>query len=204
MFESSYAKNLANPKGFWGLIVSKWLDGSLDLYVDLEKHIDLQGIDSVLEIGFGTGVGLKYFSAKYPWQIYGIDHSGMMLKRALSNNSIGIREGKVHLRRESIEDDRFIIKEKHDLVFGINILCFIFDLPKAIKKLYDCLKEGGNALFFLVGYEAAINQPISSKKYFIKRPEEELLGVFRQVGFRNVSLHEHEQRKGRYFLKASK
>jgi ubiquinone/menaquinone biosynthesis C-methylase UbiE len=64
--------------------------------------LEIQGNDSVLEVGFGPGVGIQLLaeSAKY---VAGIDPSPEMLKQARVRNAHAIDRGRVDLRIGSAE-----------------------------------------------------------------------------------------------------
>lgn len=203
MFEKQYAKSLSNPHGIFGRIVSRWLDHSLELYMDMEQYIRNLNMKNVLEIGYGTGVGIKYFAEKHKWEIDGIDRSKMMWIKAQKKNREAVRQGRICLVCGNIEE-KIIQSEKYDLVFGVNILCFIEDLETVLKRIYSSLQNEGQCLFFIVGEEASRSQAISNTKYFIKRSEAEIVETFERISNLDVSIHEHEQRKGRFFISGIK
>ena len=59
--------------------------------------LEVQPADRVLEIGFGPGVAVAELVRAGAGHVYGIDHSGVMLRQASRRNAAGIRAGRVTL-----------------------------------------------------------------------------------------------------------
>src|ERR1700759_1606046 len=61
--------------------------------------LDVQPADQVLEIGFGPGPTVAELARAGAGHVYGIDHSGVMLRQASRRNAAAIRAGRVTLIR---------------------------------------------------------------------------------------------------------
>ncbi|MDX6422225.1 MAG: hypothetical protein QOG28_6845, partial [Trebonia sp.] len=59
--------------------------------------LDVQPAERVLEIGFGPGLAVAELARAGAGHVYGIDHSGVMLRQASRRNAAAIRAGRVTL-----------------------------------------------------------------------------------------------------------
>ena len=59
--------------------------------------LDVQPAERVLEIGFGPGLAVAELVRAGAGHVYGIDHSGVMLRQASRRNAAAIRAGRVTL-----------------------------------------------------------------------------------------------------------
>src|SRR5215211_837603 len=67
--------------------------------------LDVQPSDRVLEIGFGPGVAIAELASRAPrGQVYGIDHSTVMVGQASRRNAAAIRAHRVLLAHASVEE----------------------------------------------------------------------------------------------------
>src|SRR6266511_3206911 len=66
--------------------------------------LDVQPTDRVLEIGFGPGIAIAELAGRATrGQVYGIDHSEVMVQQASGRNAAAIRAHRVHLAHASVE-----------------------------------------------------------------------------------------------------
>src|SRR5215469_10143360 len=65
--------------------------------------LDVRPADNVLEIGFGPGVAVAELVRAGAGHVYGLDHSGVMLRQASRRNAAAIRAGRVTLVRASVD-----------------------------------------------------------------------------------------------------
>jgi SAM-dependent methyltransferase len=65
--------------------------------------LDVRPTDRVLEIGFGPGLAVAALARAGAGHVYGIDHSGVMLRQASRRNAAAIRAGRVTLIRASAD-----------------------------------------------------------------------------------------------------
>src|ERR1700760_717490 len=59
--------------------------------------------DRVLEIGFGPGLAVAALVRAGAGHVYGIDHSGVMLRQASRRNAAAIRAGRVTLTEAAVD-----------------------------------------------------------------------------------------------------
>ena len=61
--------------------------------------LGVQPADQVLELGFGPGVAIAELARTGAGHVYGVDHSGVMIRQASKRNAAAIRAGRVTLIR---------------------------------------------------------------------------------------------------------
>ncbi len=111
--------------------------------------LDIQPTDTVLEVGFGAGQGIKLAAEKVSdGRIMGIDHSKMMVRVATRRNAQAVKAGRVVLSQGNItalpfEDQYF------DKIMTIHTMYFWSEPYKALSELYRVLKPGGRVVITL-------------------------------------------------------
>ena len=80
--------------------------------------------DQILEIGFGPGVAVAELVRAGAGHVYGIDHSGVMLRQASRRNAAAIRAGRVTLIRASVDQLPPALDGPFDAIVAVNSLAF--------------------------------------------------------------------------------
>ncbi|GIN22650.1 class I SAM-dependent methyltransferase [Siminovitchia fordii] len=130
------------PEGLLGSIA-----GKLMANVGTEKNewtirlLNIQKDDTVLEIGFGPGIGIEFTSKIIQdGKIVGIDYSEKMLQQARKRNKDGIKKGKVELILADVQDlPPFNLP--FDKVFSINSIIFWKDPVKTLMDIRALMKK---------------------------------------------------------------
>jgi SAM-dependent methyltransferase len=99
--------------------------------------------DQVLEIGFGPGVAIAQLARAGAGHVYGIDHSGVMLRQASRRNAAGIRAGRVTLVRASVDEIPPDLDGPFDAILAINALAFWPAPAQRLAELRQRLAPGG-------------------------------------------------------------
>ncbi len=86
--------------------------------------LDVQPADQVLEIGFGPGLAVAELARAGAGHVYGIDHSGVMLRQASRRNAAAIRAGRVTLIRASVDQLPPALDGPFDAILAVNSLAF--------------------------------------------------------------------------------
>lgn len=105
--------------------------------------LDVQPTDHVLEIGFGPGVAVAELVRAGAGHVYGIDHSGVMLRQASRRNAAAIRGGRVTLMRASVDGIPAALEGPFDAVLAVNSLGFWPAPAERLAELRRRLKPGG-------------------------------------------------------------
>ena len=105
--------------------------------------LDVQRDDRVLEIGFGPGLAIRELGRlASEGYVCGIDHSGLMLRRAKRLNAEGLRRGVVDLRLGSAEDLP-LFDEPFDKILAVNSTMFWREPVARLAELRRLLRPGG-------------------------------------------------------------
>jgi ubiquinone/menaquinone biosynthesis C-methylase UbiE len=106
--------------------------------------------DSVLEIGFGPGVGIELLSAR-AHRIAGADPSAEMLRQARRRNAAPISEGRVELCQASAEHMPFQAAS-FDKALAVNSMQLWPDVPAGLRELSRVLAQGGRVALAFTTY----------------------------------------------------
>jgi ubiquinone/menaquinone biosynthesis C-methylase UbiE len=111
--------------------------------------LDIQPADTVLEVGFGAGRGIKLAAEKASdGRVMGIDLSDVMVRVATRRNARAVKAGRVVLSQGNVtalpfEDQQF------DKIMTIHTFYFWPEPPQAISELQRVLKPGGRLIITL-------------------------------------------------------
>jgi ubiquinone/menaquinone biosynthesis C-methylase UbiE len=98
--------------------------------------------DSVLEVGFGPGVIIQRLSKlASAGHVAGIDPSREMVEQARARNAIAVREGRVELRRGSVESLPFD-DNTFDKALAINSMQVWSDRRAGLTEMRRVMKPG--------------------------------------------------------------
>jgi SAM-dependent methyltransferase len=105
--------------------------------------LDVQPTDRVLEIGFGPGLAVAELTRAGAGHVYGIDHSGVMLRQASRRNAAAIRAGRVTLINASAEQLLATLDGPFDAILAVNSLGFWPAPAERLAELRRRLAPGG-------------------------------------------------------------
>ena len=176
------------PNGFLGKVISNlMIIGNRSAYENMIKYLTIKSNDKIQEIGYGPGIGIGLISERYEsCEIFGVDFSQLMHKRASKRNSKFIKNNRVHLMYgDFIENE--LSTTGFDKIFCINVVYFWDDLQKPFEKVNSLLKDDGTFCLYMAGKDE-LNK-----------------AKFTKDGLKSSGFHEidHNFRKG-YFIKAKK
>jgi ubiquinone/menaquinone biosynthesis C-methylase UbiE len=142
--------------------------------------LDVQPTDRVLEVGFGPGVAVTELARRATdGQVYGIDHSEVMVRQASRRNAAAVRAGRVHLSRAPV--DRLpSFGEPLDAILAVNTVGFWPDPVQRLAELRRLLRPAGRI--------ALVSQPRcpGATRDTTTRAADELQGLLTQAGFARV------------------
>ena len=123
--------------------------------------IDLLGIqpyDSVLEVGFGPGVGIELLAKSVSGgYVAGVDPSKEMVEQATARNVKAIESGRVDLRYGSVESLPFE-DNTFNKALAINSMQVWPDAVAGLREMRRVMKPGGR---IALGFTAYSGQPKS-------------------------------------------
>ena len=137
----------ANPSGFVGGMITKiWSNYFTDLYAWGLTHVDLNSGDTILDVGFGGGSGIKYLLEQNGAdRIYGIDVSKESLKTATGINQSAVDAGRVLLSLGDVAQMDFE-NASFDIVIAAQSHIYWEELHEGLKECYRTLNTGGRFL----------------------------------------------------------
>ncbi|MGD0246806.1 MAG: methyltransferase domain-containing protein [Streptosporangiaceae bacterium] len=99
--------------------------------------------DRVLEIGCGPGLAVAGLARAGAGQVYGVDHSAVMLRQAARRNAAAIRTGRVTLIRASADELPAALDGPFDAILAVNSLGFWPAPADRLAELRRRLGPGG-------------------------------------------------------------
>jgi SAM-dependent methyltransferase len=105
--------------------------------------LGVQPADQVLEIGFGPGLAVAALARVGAGHVYGIDHSGVMLRQAARRNAAAIRAGRVTLINASVDQLPPALDGPFDAILAVNSLGFWPAPAERLAELRRRLAPGG-------------------------------------------------------------
>jgi ubiquinone/menaquinone biosynthesis C-methylase UbiE len=146
------------PKGILGklggIIMARTNQKCAAWVIDL---LDIQSNDSVLEVGFGPGVGIQLLarsaSAGY---VAGVDYSEEMVAQAIARNVKAIESGRVDLRHGSVESLPFE-DQTFDKALAINSMQVWPEAVTGLREVRRVIKTGGRIALGFTPYSGQPN-----------------------------------------------
>jgi SAM-dependent methyltransferase len=105
--------------------------------------LDVRPASQVLEIGFGPGLAIAELARAGAGHVYGIDHSGVMLRQASRRNAAAIRAGRVTLINASASQIPPALDGPFDAILAVNSLAFWPAPAERLAELRRRLAPGG-------------------------------------------------------------
>jgi SAM-dependent methyltransferase len=188
------------PEGFLGIIISNlMIAGNKSAYKTLIKDLAIQPGDKILEIGYGPGIGVELISKRYEADMYGIDFSELMYKRAAKRNKKFIKDNKVHLFfGDFVGTD--INLSGFDKIFCLNVVYFWDDLQKPFEKIKSLLRNGGVFCFYMENKDNLDRARFTKDDIFNKYSIEHILAILKSCGFNEIEYYY----KNGFYIKAKK
>ena len=105
--------------------------------------LSVRPADRVLEVGFGPGVAVAALVRAGAGHVYGVDHSGVMLRQASRRNATAIRAGRVTLVNASVDQLPAALDGPFDVILAVNSLGFWPAPAERLADLRQRLASGG-------------------------------------------------------------
>ncbi len=154
---------------------------------------------SILDIGCGGGSLIKYLIKKNKkYKLFGLDHSGEMVRLSKNVNRESIKSGQVFIACSSVTELPFE-NESMDIVTANETVQFWPDIDESFAEIYRVLIKDGR--FFIINRYP----PVGSKwwKMAKLKNENDFSCAFLKAGFKQIDL-DLKTRKGWIIAKAVK
>lgn len=156
--------------------------------------LELKDRDHVLEIGFGTGTGVREACLRAgSGTVDGIDISLEMLKAATRANQPGIRRGAVRL----IQGDACKLPypaNAFDKIYAVNVLYFWDNLESVFREIERSLKPSGTAALYAIQIDDLVKLEPAQTDVFRKYSSEEIVGHLKDAGFVRVRVESRKEK----------
>ncbi len=181
------ASQFRKPSGIAGVLVARIMDiANGPIYRKMVETLHVTEEDSVLEIGFGSGIAMKTILRTVPrCRVDGIDFSPLMYRRGEKRNRACIRQGRARLMLGDFADSN-LEGQSYSKIYAINVVYFWPDLPSAFGKIRHLLKPGGRVGLYVTHEKDMEKLVFTRSSVFNNRPIEDLLGALREAGFESV------------------
>ncbi|XP_039605982.1 uncharacterized methyltransferase YdaC-like [Polypterus senegalus] len=210
MLLNKLTQQLGHPtQSLIGWLVKRFLEKkNWVLEANAAKLAQIQPNNTVLEVGFGPGLGLQEalrYLTDSNGKLYGLDYSEYMYKMATRRLQEQIASGKVQLILGSVEDIP-LPDCSVDRVFHCNCYYFWPDLKKCSAELHRVMKSEG--LMVATVNLAYIKKNVSKGLLQGKTWQPEIyMDAILATGFKDVHIKDMEHRNFKYkaiFATASK
>ena len=173
------------PKGAAGSIVG-WLmawinDEPNRLAVDA---LDPRPGETVLELGFGPGWGLRTIAARTRGtRVYGVDHSMRMLEQATQINEVAVSRGRMVLVQGPFSPLPWIDEMFHKVLL-VNVVYFFDADGRDISEVYRVLRSGGRLVIYVTARETMEKWPFAGPDTHRTFDAGDLANLLENAGFR--------------------
>jgi trans-aconitate methyltransferase len=161
---------------------NKWL------VQEIATHLP-DGVERVVELGPGPGVGLEEVLGKFPAaRVWGVDLSPEMLSQSRRRNIEQANAGRLVLIEGGVESLQAL--EPIDLVMAAHVVYFWHAPAEPLAQIYRALRPGG---VLALGYQLRLNMPPPAQKNFPKEghvmydSDGAVSKLLTTAGFKNVS-----------------
>lgn len=175
---------LRHPSGSLGSLVG-WLMALMNdepnrLAVDA---LDLGPRETVLELGFGPGWGLRTIAKRTRGaRVYGVDQSARMIEQARRMNEVAVSSGRMVLVQGPFSPLPWI-DEMFDKALLVNVVYFFDSDGQDMSEVYRVLRSGGRAVIYVTSRETMTKWPFAGPETHKLYDRNELLDLLVDAGF---------------------
>ncbi len=176
------AKQLANPSGFWAVLVARSMNRANRLMYDEALNLlNPAREERWLELGFGSGLHIGELLDRYTIHHYtGTEISSAMLQMAQKANRLAVQAGKVDLKLGA-DSLKSLNTASYDSILSINTVYFWTNPDTVLQNLYKLSKPGGKLVLAWNSTEFLAKQ--SYARQFQKYSLKELQAKVEQQGW---------------------
>jgi ubiquinone/menaquinone biosynthesis C-methylase UbiE len=181
------AQQFRQPSGIVGRVLGflfRMNREGIDWTID---QLEIQPTDHVLEIGFGSGLGIeRAASLATRGRVAGVDFSQTMLEQATRRNAAAIDEGLVELCLGDVTALLYPENTFHK-AFATNVIYFWKDPLSNLRELHRVLKPGGRLALYVIAKENLLKfKLVTQSGLYRLYTSEDLARLLTQAGFRRA------------------
>jgi SAM-dependent methyltransferase len=140
--------------------------------------------ETVLELGFGPGGGLRTIAARTRGaRVFGVDHSALMLEQATRMNEVAVSRGRMELVQGPFNPLPWI-NEMFDKVLLVNVAYFFDSHGHDILEVYRLLRSGGRLVIYVTSRETMEKWPFAGPDTHRAFDAHDLGQLLENAGFR--------------------
>lgn len=180
------AEQFRQPAGFLGRLAGFFFRVNREGIDWTIRQLEIRPADRVLEIGFGTGYGIRQAAAlAAQGMVAGVDFSETMLRQATSLNASGIAAGRIELRLGDASalpysDDSF------NKIFATNVVYFWKEPVATLREIRRVMKPGGRLALYVISKDDIAKFKVTQTGVYRLYKGEELAALLGQAGFRQA------------------
>jgi SAM-dependent methyltransferase len=146
--------------------------------------LDLRPSETVLELGFGPGWGLRTIAARTRGaRVYGVDQSAQMLRQAKRINEVAVSRGRMVLVQGPFSPLPWV-DEMFDKILLVNVAYFFDSGGRDVSEVYRVLRPGGRVVLYVTSRDTMQEWPFAGADTH-RTFDAHDLGVFlERAGFR--------------------
>jgi SAM-dependent methyltransferase len=139
--------------------------------------------ESVLELGFGPGWGLRNIAERTRGaRVHGVDQSARMLEQAKRMNEMAVSSGRMVLVQGPFSPLPWI-DGMFDKVLLVNVIYFFDCDGRDMSEVYRVLRWGGRAVIYVTSRESMAKWPFAGPETHKLYDRNELLDLLVDAGF---------------------
>ncbi len=194
------ARQYRRPEGLLGEIISGRMERKNEkTYNWVIPFIDTADNDKLLEVGFGTGLGINVLAEKNKnTKIYGIDLSKVMILKAKKRNQYYINDKRVFLSCGDLLD--YNMENDFNRILSINVLYFWNELNIYFNKIYNLLKEKGIFYLYMSSPERLDKIVFTRNEIFNKYTKDDVIKGLEKAKFKKIRYETNETNTGNSYL----
>jgi SAM-dependent methyltransferase len=162
--------------------------GNADLIDECVSALELQEIDSLLDVGFGGGRALRVAAGLAPKaRLYGVDFSPDVVAHGQQTLRPLVQSGRLSLLAADVLQLPFA-DSLFTKIITTNTIYFWPDLPTALASLARVLAPEGRLVIGFSGKDKLDAYGDVTEHGFTKRSDGEVVGALREAGFSDVTI----------------
>jgi ubiquinone/menaquinone biosynthesis C-methylase UbiE len=140
--------------------------------------------ETVLELGFGPGWGLRTIAARARGAlVYGVDQSARMLEQAKRMNEVAVSRGRMVLVQGAFSPLPWIDEMFHRILL-VNVVYFFNSDGQDISEVFRVLRSGGRLVIYVTSRETMEKWPFAGPDTHRTFDACDLSNLLEDAGFR--------------------
>ncbi|XKM38307.1 class I SAM-dependent methyltransferase (plasmid) [Rhizobium ruizarguesonis] len=183
-FWANAGRQLRRPRGKLG-----WVLGHLMSVINWKPYqlaigkLEISASDAVLELGFGSGRGLKYLLELVPsGTVAAVDHSDVMLDMARRKNADAVRSHRLLLHQGSFSPLPYA-NDSFDHIVLVNVTYFFDRAGCDMGECYRVLKPGGQVVVYVTERKTMETWPFCENQTHRTFDRADAVKMMKEAGF---------------------